>query len=108
MRAAVKSRDRHVLDALRVRDLAFERTIEELVSRTLEVKLSDLPAIGRYAELLTGEATDRVVDVREVRELVSLLVVRVAQLIEPSRRGELVQLVREIEGQLPGSAEIAP
>ena len=99
MRAQVKSRDRHFLEAARVRDEAFALTLEKLLDRSLEVKLSDLPAIGKYVELLSGEATDRV-EVSEVREFIGLLLVRVSSLVEPGRRGELVELIREIEGEL--------
>jgi hypothetical protein len=102
LRAAVKTRDRHVLDATRARDLAFDLAIEGMVAKTLDVKLADLPAIGKYVELLTGEATDRV-ELGEVREFVSVLFVRVLPLIEPARRGELVALLHELEGELPGA-----
>ena len=99
MRAQVKTRDRHFLEAARVRDEAFAITLKRLLDESLEVKLSDLPAIGKYVELLSGEATDRV-EVSEVREFIGLLLVRVSSLVEPARRGELVALIREIEGEL--------
>ena len=99
LRAQVKSRDQHYLAAARVRDEAFAQTLSRLLDESLEVRLGDLPAIGKYVELLSGEATDRV-EVSEVREFIGLLLVRVSGLVEPGRRGELVELVREIEGEL--------
>ena len=99
LKAAGLSRDQHVARAVRVRDEAFDLALEKLLDRSLEVKLSDLPAIGKYVELLSGEATDRV-EVSEVREFIGLLLVRVSGLVEPARRGELVALIREIEGEL--------
>lgn len=104
MRAQVKTRDRHVLDALRVRDLSFQQAVDRLTEGTLDVKLADLPPIGKYVELLTGEATDRTdIPQQEVREFFALFVHEVTPLIEQGRRGELLAILGRLQGQIaPG------
>ena len=107
LKAAGLTRDQHITRAVLVRDEAFAIGLERLLDRTLDVKLADLPAIGKYVELLSGEATDRV-ELGEVREFVGILLVRVSALVDPSRRGELVELMREIEAEMASRPELEP
>jgi hypothetical protein len=100
LKAQVKTRDEHITQATLLRDVTFENAHRKAIEGTLDVKLSDLATFGKYVELLTGEATDRV-ELGEVREFVSVLFVRVSQLIEPAKRPAYLQLIHELEGQLP-------
>lgn len=105
--AQVKTRDEHITRALRVRDQAFANALDALLDRSLEVKLSDLPAIGRYAELLTGEATDRV-EIREVREFVVAFIRYTGSFVPKERREEFLAGAAELMSGLErGEGEAA-
>ena len=56
----VRSREQRNELFLRIADKAFQKALEKLTSDELEVRLADLPALGKHAELILGEATDRV------------------------------------------------
>jgi hypothetical protein len=105
LKAAVKTRDEHIAVALQVRDEVFQAALEAVLAKTLKPAISDLPAIGKYAELLTGEATERTDWRGEMREFASVLFVRLAGLIEPARRPEYLAIVKEVQGQLPTGGE---
>jgi hypothetical protein len=109
-RTLTADRAKAIAATLAVVDLARRELLEKLKSGQAEVRLSDLPALVRLEQLLTGGATDRI-EVVQVREYVRLLVERVGVLVPQERLGEYVALVESVARELDranGLPELEP
>ena len=96
VRKARRSRSARIEQALRLVDGTMDFFEEKLPEKAADARLSDLPALVKLAELLEGEATDRV-DLGQVRAVL-VAVVQVAGRYVPAEArdaflGELDQAV---------------
>lgn len=97
--AAVKSRDEHFLEAAQARDEAFATVRKGMRDGTLDVRLAELPAIGKYVELLGGQATNRI-DHGQLEQVFAV----VLRFIPPEHLAEFDRAVAGVLG--PGSQAV--
>lgn len=98
---ALKSRDERNAQFLRIVDLANQSALDKLTKNELDVRLADLPALGKHAELILGEATDRV-SFAELQEALGVVIsLAVAELPKKAREAFL-EKVRTRLGAIGG------
>lgn len=91
-----RSRQERVQKVLELVDTVVEGFTDD---RLLEAKVSDLPALVKLAELLEGEATDRV-DIRKVQPVIVAFVTRVAGCVSKDKQPEFAGHLDWLEGEL--------
>jgi len=108
LRAQAKTRDEHITRAMLVRDKSFERMIADLDSDGSDVRVSvaDLAAIGKYVELLLGEATERPdYGPEDVQRILTIVLALGVKRLEPARF--LEEFDRAVAGVLGPAADEA-
>ncbi|MFL5911432.1 MAG: hypothetical protein ACJ768_12760 [Gaiellaceae bacterium] len=101
-RRVIKTRDERNEIFLRIVDAANEQALDKLTAKQLEVRLSDLPALGKHAELILGEATDRI-SFAELQEALGVVLTIATRFVPKRSRAEFLAAVRERLGQIGGS-----
>jgi hypothetical protein len=96
MRRVRRSRAERVQKVLELVDSVVDGFTDD---RLLEAKVSDLPALVKLAELLEGEATDRV-DIRKVQPVIVAFVTRVAGCVAKEKQPEFAGHLDWLEGEL--------
>lgn len=99
----ILSREERNAQFLRIVDLANVRALEKLTKGELEVRLADLPALGKHAELVLGEATDRV-SFGELQEALGVVMAIAVEFVPRKSRAEFLARVRERLGQVGGES----
>lgn len=94
-----RSREQRVQKVLELVDAAVDGFDARLDAKIAEAKLSDLPALVKLAELLEGEATDRV-DIRKVQPVIVAFVTRVARHIPKPAQAAFAADLDWLEGEL--------
>lgn len=102
MRKARRTRAQRIEQALRLVDGTMDAFEENLPTKAAEAKISDLPALVKLAELLEGEATDRI-DVSQARALVNV-VFQVAGRFVPAEAREA--FMQELDAAVGGLLQI--
>ncbi len=92
-----KTREQRIAAYLRAVDLGLQKVIDDLVSGNGDAKLSDLPGLMKIAELLTGQATDRV-DAGQVQQVLAVVLQLGAR--ELPREQFLAEFDRAVQGVL--------
>lgn len=98
LRHAVKTRDARVAATLRIVDGVLDSFVDDLDARAREAKLADLPALVRLAELLEGEATDRV-ELGEVQLVIQAVMAAAGRFVPRELRDEFL---RELDAATAG------
>lgn len=101
LRGVVKSREERNLQFLRIVDLANKRALDKLTLDQLEVRLADLPALGKHAELILGEATDRV-SFAELQEALGVVIALAIDELPRKARAAFLEKVRARLGAIGG------
>lgn len=100
-RRVLRSRNERDEIYLRITDAAFDIALDKLIGGGLEVRLSDLPQLGKHAQLVQGEPTDRV----EFSEFQESLV-RLGKLaLEFIPKGKRAEYLRRFRDELGGGDE---
>jgi tRNA A37 N6-isopentenylltransferase MiaA len=102
MRKARRTRAQRIEQALRLVDGTMDAFEEHLPAKAAEAKISDLPALVKLAELLEGEATDRI-DVSQARALVNV-VFQVAGRFVPADQREV--FLQEMDAAVGGLLQL--
>ncbi|MDQ5841653.1 MAG: phage terminase small subunit-related protein [Chloroflexota bacterium] len=96
---AVRSRAQRVAAALNFTDEFLDAAQAKLAQNKLDVRAGDVPALVKLAELLEGEATDRV-QIGEVRVLVAQVVVVAGEFIAKEDRPAFMARLGELTAGL--------
>jgi hypothetical protein len=91
-----RTRQERIQKVLELVDTVVEGFTDE---RLAEAKVSDVPALVKLAELLEGEATDRV-DIRRVQPVIVAFVTRVARHVPKDAQTEFAADLDWLEGEL--------
>ena len=97
----IKTREERNTQFLRIVDLANKRALEKLTLNELEVRLADLPALGKHAELILGEATDRV-SFAELQEALGVVIALAIAELPRKAQGAFLAKVRARLGAIGG------
>lgn len=89
----VLSREERNAKFLQIVDLANKRAFDKLTADQLEVRLADLPALGKHAELILGEATDRV-SFAELQEALGVVIALAIAELPKKARAAFLKKVR--------------
>lgn len=107
LRAAVKSREDRNLEVLGFVDEYVQTAKKRLANSTLEVRAGDIPGLVKLAELLEGEATERV-DVGQVQQVLVVVLNTALRFVPPSdREGFLEAFDRDARALLDPSGQEA-
>lgn len=88
---ARRSREERVTKMLKIVDRAFDRFEDDI--DVLDLRLADLPHLGKFAELLEGEATDRV-SFGELQEALSMTVATMMDFVPKAKRPDALAAIR--------------
>lgn len=97
----VLSREERNAKFLQIVDLANEQAFDKLTAKQLEVRLADLPALGKHAELILGEATDRV-SFAELQEALGVVIALAIDELPKKARSAFLAKVRARLGAIGG------
>jgi len=97
----VRSRADRVAKVLALVDAFVDHVDANFDEKAREAKLSSLPDLVKLAELLVGEATDRM-ELHEVTEALTLVTSIAVTFIPKARRNEFLAAVRKALGAIGG------
>jgi hypothetical protein len=100
-----RSREARVAQTLRIVDGILDEFEKDLAALAADAKASDLPGIVKLAELLAGEATERV-DPGQVQQVLAIVLRLGAQGLP--REAFLEQFDRAVAGVLEAPAQVEP
>lgn len=98
-RRIVLSRADRVTKVLGIVDGALAHFDAELEAKAADAKLADLPGLVKLAELLVGEATERM-EFAEVQEALGSVMAIAVELLPVGKRAEFLSRVREQLGSV--------
>jgi hypothetical protein len=95
----VRSRSERVADVVNFADLYAQEVLSQLRAGDLPLSAAELVHVVKLAELLSGEATDRI-QVHEVRVLVAATFELAGRFVPADRREEFLREVEAFTGEL--------
>ncbi len=101
---AHRTREERVRDVVRLADTVTIAALRNATRRPDDIRLSDVAPIVKLAELLEGYATDRYVEVTEVRTSLRLMVEVALEFIPVEARSRFLDVVEQQLGQVTGGS----